>query len=254
MSINTQWFTGKAGLYKMYRPLYPKEFIDYLYSNEGFQADSIVADVGAGTGIFTKLLLERGTSVYAVEPNDDMREVAVGDLKKYDRFTPINATAENTMLSEKSVDFVTVTEAFHYFDRQLFKQECMRILKPCGKVVLAWNRVDKDSPITKKQGIIIEKYSQHDDSVYQRSGNTYDFSDFFTDGIYEHKIYKNDLHENREQFIGGHLSAGFAPVKDAHPNEYEGFISDLNSLFDEYCENEIICFPFITNSYIGVGE
>jgi ubiquinone/menaquinone biosynthesis C-methylase UbiE len=250
--MNTQWFTGKAELYKKYRPSYPKEFLDYLYSTKGFSSDSIIADVGAGTGIFTKLLLERGSTVYAVEPNDDMRETAVGDLTKYDRFTPVSATAENTKLPEKCVDFVTVTEAFHYFDRQLFKQECMRILKPCGKVVLAWNRADKDSSLVKKQGKIIEKYSQHDDNVYQRSGNTYEFSDFFKNGIYEYKTYKNDLHENREQFIGGHLSAGFAPIKDTHPEEYKGYVKDLNILFDEYSENELIRFPFITNSYVGI--
>jgi len=250
--MNTQWFTGKAELYKKYRPSYPKEFLDYLYSEKGFSIDSIIADVGAGTGIFTKSLLERGSTVYAVEPNDDMREMAVGDLDIYEKFMPVSATAENTTLPEKSVDFVTVTEAFHYFDRELFKIECMRILKPGGKVIIAWNRVDKYSPLIQKQGKIISKYSQHDDSVYQRSGNKNEFSDFFIDGIYEHKTYKNDLYENREQFIGGHLSAGFAPKKDVHPDEYSGYIKELNNLFSEYSEKEIICFPFITNSYIGV--
>ena len=50
--MNEDKFTGKAGLYKMFRPSYPKEFLDYLFSQVGFSKDSIIADIGAGTGIF----------------------------------------------------------------------------------------------------------------------------------------------------------------------------------------------------------
>jgi SAM-dependent methyltransferase len=250
--MNEQRFTGKAELYKKYRPSYPRELLDYLYSQVGFSKNSIIADIGAGTGIFSQLLLERGSTVFAVEPNDDMRDVAVEGLSKYSSFTPISATAECTGLLESSVDYVTVAEAFHYFNRQLFKQECKRILKPGGKLLITWNGVDRDSALIQKSGNIIDKYRIHDSSAYQLGGSNYEFSDFFFFCIYEHKTYTNDFYENREQFIGGNLSAGYAPNEEAHPNEYHGFVKELNILFDEYCINEIICFPFITRSYVGV--
>ncbi|MCL2463427.1 MAG: class I SAM-dependent methyltransferase, partial [Defluviitaleaceae bacterium] len=130
--MNEEKFTGKAGLYRTFRPSYPAELIDYLYSHIGFSSDCSIADIGAGTGIFTRILLERGSKVYAVEPNGDMREAAIKDLSGYENFVPVGASAENTGLDDSGVDFVTVAQAFHYFDRQLFRRECQRILKSGG--------------------------------------------------------------------------------------------------------------------------
>lgn len=73
---NKERFTNRVDKYVKYRPSYPKEAIDYLYTVVGFQQQSEVADIGAGTGIFSRLLLERGSRVTAVEPNQAMREAA----------------------------------------------------------------------------------------------------------------------------------------------------------------------------------
>nr|WP_325050010.1 methyltransferase domain-containing protein [Cohnella faecalis] len=66
-------FTDRVDHYVQYRPSYPGAAIDYMYDAAGLGSNSIVADIGAGTGIFTKLLLERGSEVIAVEPNEGMR-------------------------------------------------------------------------------------------------------------------------------------------------------------------------------------
>ena len=126
--MNEERFTGKADVYKKFRPSYPKELIDYLYSQVGFSQDSVIADIGSGTGIFSRLLLECGSQVYCVEPNDDMRQTAEKDLAGFRNFISVNAAAENTGLQEKSVHFVTAAQAFHWFDRQAYKLECQRIL------------------------------------------------------------------------------------------------------------------------------
>jgi len=86
---NEERFSNKADIYKKYRPSYPKELIDYLYSQVGFRQDSIIADIGSGTGILSCLLLERGSLVYCVEPNADMRKVAEKDLSGFKNFTSI---------------------------------------------------------------------------------------------------------------------------------------------------------------------
>ena len=251
-SMNEKRFTGKAELYRKYRPSYPVELINYLFTEVGFSIDSIIADIGAGTGILTKLLLDRGSKVFAVEPNVDMRKVSIDDLSEYKNFVSINATAENTGLHDKSVDFVTTATAFHYFDRQLFKRECQRILRPGGKSVIIWNNTDDETDIIRKCNKLIDKYRIDDNSVYERSGNNSEFSDIFVNGMYAQKIFRNDIYENREHFIGGTLSAGFSPNEDDHPEKYYGYVRELNELFDEYSVDDMLTFPHITKSYAGV--
>ncbi len=84
--MNEERFSGKAKTYAKFRPKYPEEFIEYLYNELGFEKESIIADIGAGTGIFTEQLLKKGSTVFAVEPNEDMRRIAEENLSKYKKF------------------------------------------------------------------------------------------------------------------------------------------------------------------------
>ncbi|MCL2110674.1 MAG: class I SAM-dependent methyltransferase [Clostridiales bacterium] len=131
--------TNSAEAYKRFKPTYSKELYDFLYSQGGFTKDSVIADIGSGTGIFCRPLLERGSKIFAVEPGEEMRGIAEADFSGYHGFVSICATAEDTNLAEQSVDFITSAEGFHLFDIEKFKKECSRILKPGGKVVLVWN-------------------------------------------------------------------------------------------------------------------
>jgi hypothetical protein len=69
----TRRFSSRVENYVRYRPGYPVPIIDLLAKECGLHADSMVADIAFGTGIFTKLLLENGNGVFGVEPNADMR-------------------------------------------------------------------------------------------------------------------------------------------------------------------------------------
>ena len=138
--MNEERFSSRAETYAQYRPTYADGFMEYLYTEVGLNAGSVIADIGSGTGILADLLLRRGGTVYGVEPNDDMRRIAEDDLARHGSFVSVNATAEMTSLPEASVDFITVAQAFHWFDRQKFRAECRRLLRPGGKVILVWNR------------------------------------------------------------------------------------------------------------------
>ncbi|NTV90662.1 MAG: hypothetical protein HGA22_09965, partial [Clostridiales bacterium] len=70
---NKDKFTGKAEVYTRFRPSYPAAFIDYLEKELGISGEKTVADVGAGTGILTRLISGKAGTVLAVEPNADMR-------------------------------------------------------------------------------------------------------------------------------------------------------------------------------------
>ena len=80
---STKNFSGLANTYTAGRPAYAVGFIHSLYTDHGFSPQSVIADIGAGTGKFTKQLLDRGSTVYCVEPNDDMRETAAHELGGY---------------------------------------------------------------------------------------------------------------------------------------------------------------------------
>src|SRR5215813_6649498 len=103
----TQRFSSRVENYIKYRPAYPGEVIETLRNECGLTADSVVADVGSGTGILAEMFLKNGNEVYGVEPNLEMREAGAALLKGYPRFHSVAARAEDTTLAEHSVDFIT---------------------------------------------------------------------------------------------------------------------------------------------------
>src|SRR5262245_22214580 len=99
MTDPTQRFSDRVENYIKYRPGYPNEVIETLRSECGLSPDSIVADIGSGTGILTAMFLRNGNEVYGIEPNREMREAAERLLKDYPRFHSVAAKAEETTLA-----------------------------------------------------------------------------------------------------------------------------------------------------------
>lgn len=243
-------FSGKADVYSKSRPSYPKEFIDYLISANSLNESSKVADIGSGTVILTRQLLERGLSVIGVEPNDDMRKAAEEALNQYEHFSSIKATAEETTIPNKSVDLVIAAQAFHWFDHEKFKLECKRILKQNAKVALVWNSRDFTSPLIIENSEICNKFCPN---FYGFSGGIGDdqdvFKKFFPDGEYEFKRIANDLTLDLQGFLGRNLSASYAPKPT--DKEYQGFVEAVTDLFEKFSTNGKIVMPNFTRSYLG---
>jgi ubiquinone/menaquinone biosynthesis C-methylase UbiE len=247
---STDKFTDKAEVYAKYRPSYPLEYIEYLVSDAGLNEDCIIADIGSGTGILSRQLLERGFTVIGVEPNDDMRTVAEQTLKTYSRFISIEATAENTTINDNSLDIVTVAQAFHWFDLKQFRLECQRILKQDGRVALVWNSRDASSDINKESADVCQKYCPNFKGFSGGMEETpIAFQQFFKDGKYDIKYFRNDLQFNQIGFLGRYLSASYSPKKT--DKEYNPFITALSDLFEKYSNNGEIVIPNITRSYLG---
>ena len=249
--MNETKFDGMGKIYAQFRPSYPDELFDYLYTDGGIKKSSVIADIGSGTGKLTMALLEKGNTVFAVEPNEDMRKVAEQNLKAYDGFVSVNSTAENTGLKEASIDIITVAQAFHWFDRQRFRAECKRVLKPGGMVVLVYNRRNEKSEQARENYRISKKYCPAFGGFsggMSGEKSKDDFSDFFC-GEYEVKEFNNDLVFDEEGFIGRNLSGSYA-LKE-NDEGYTGFIEELKGLFEKFSENGCLTMSNFTRSYIG---
>lgn len=247
--MNVEKFTGKAGVYARYRPSYAPAFIDYLYDTVGFSPESTVADIGAGTGILSRQLLAWGSRVVCVEPNADMRREAERALSDHPGFEPVDAAAEDTGLVDHSVDFITVAQAFHWFDRDRFRAECRRVLRPGRKVVLVWNSRVADTGFFKDNEQICLTWCTDFNGF--GGGSDKDpgaYAGFFKDGC-DYMEFENDRVLTLGQFIGGSLSASYAPREgDAG---HRPFIEALTSLFHRFAGGGLLTIPHITRSYTG---
>jgi ubiquinone/menaquinone biosynthesis C-methylase UbiE len=140
-------FSAKVADYVASRPNYPSALFDTLAEVCALRNGAMIADVGAGTGLLTRGWLERGYEVVAVEPNPAMRGACDRHCGAFERYRSVEGTAEAMPLAAGSVDLVTAAQAFHWFDVERARRECLRVLVPHGKVALVWNDRDMRDPL-----------------------------------------------------------------------------------------------------------
>jgi len=233
---NENQFKGKAQFYNS-RPSYPQKCIDYLINKFGLNSDSVIADIGAGTGILTKPFLDFGCSVYAVEPNKDMFSELNNNLSQYENIKFLNTTAENTDIPIFSCDAVVVGTAFHWFDKEIFRAECKRILKNNKYIALLRiaNNTEADKQIEK-----INHYLEQDLN---------DAKAFFGEGFMEHVCFEYTQSFDEERYIHHLLSSATAPL----PNDasFDKYVNKCRNVFRKHFGNGIAELPFVVNCYIG---
>lgn len=144
-------FSNRVENYVRYRPAYLPQIVTDLERNSLLRNNFIIADIGSGTGISTKLFLSEGYKFLGVEPNKEMRDAAETFLKEFDKFQSVNGSAEATGLNPNSVDLITAGQAFHWFDRKSSKIEFQRILRPGGHVALIWNERHHTGSVFQKE-------------------------------------------------------------------------------------------------------
>jgi 16S rRNA A1518/A1519 N6-dimethyltransferase RsmA/KsgA/DIM1 with predicted DNA glycosylase/AP lyase activity len=97
-------FSNRATYYAKSRPRYPEAILNFMENELSLTKESVIADIGSGTGILSELFLRHGNSVFGVEPNREMRKAAEELLAAYPNFKSTNGTAEATTLPAASVD------------------------------------------------------------------------------------------------------------------------------------------------------
>ena len=240
-------FSDRVEYYIKYRPRYPAETIDFLKGQLNLSPSSIVADVGAGTGILTELFLKHGNPVFAIEPNQAMRQAAERLLSHYPNFTGIEATAEATTLPENSVDFVTAAQAFHWFEIDQTRLEFGRIVRPGGWVIVivnAWR---------KKRTPFLDAYEQVllDFSLESRLANHHQIDDRLQKlfGHYQSHTLDNYQTFDYKGLKGRVLSSSYMPLA-GHP-KHEPMLDALRQVFEAHQQAGHIRFDYETHLYYG---
>src|SRR5262245_19397483 len=132
MMSNTQLFSSVACEYALFRPGYPEELFDWLAQIA--PAKDAVWDCGCGSGQASVPLAGRFARVFATDPSAQQ----IAAAKQHPRVSYSVGSAENTALSDASVDLVTVVQALHWFDVEAFYAEARRVARP-GAVLAVWN-------------------------------------------------------------------------------------------------------------------
>lgn len=250
MTNSTQRFSNRVDNYAKYRPGYPADVTKLLKEQCGLSGSSVIADIGSGTGIFSKLLLDDDYIVYAVEPNEAMSQQAVLDLKGYPKFHSINGTAEATGLKNASVDLIVCAQAFHWFNNAATKEEFQRILKPGGQVALIWNNRDVESDAF---SIAYELLLQQEGTDYNRVNHQNlketDFVAFYKDGQYTLSRFPNYQDFDEAGLIGRASSSSYVPTPDTEQGQQ--FIEDLKGIFAAHQVDGKVRVKYQTEVYLG---
>lgn len=227
----TERFSNRVENYRLYRPGYPPEIIEFLRGELGLNQNSTVADVGSGTGIFTRLLLETGCAVFGVEPNPEMRAAGADYLVEFDKFKSVDGTAEDTKLLNDSVDFVTAAQAFHWFERAEFEKEAARVLKSGGYLALIWNIPQVDATAFMRE---YERFKTDFGTDYNHVKTLYSHSESADDDFHNfaERVFANRQRLDAAGLIGRALSSSYIPT-EGDPRFAK--VSDkLNRLFERH--------------------
>jgi len=171
--VSSTWdYTDHAGYYSA-RPNYADSVIDDLVRHVGaVPSDScLIADVGAGTGNLTLMLLGRGLRCVAVEPNAEMRKHGVERTAPWNTKW-IDGRGEGTGLAADSIDWVTMGSSFNTMDRPTALVECHRILKLRGCFTCMWNHRDLDDPVQQEIESLIRRLVPTYDAGTRREDQT----------------------------------------------------------------------------------
>jgi ubiquinone/menaquinone biosynthesis C-methylase UbiE len=250
MKDPTKRFSGRVDDYAQYRPRYPHEVIRTLRQECRLTNDSVIADIGSGTGLLAELFLDNGNPVYGIEPNPDMRTSGEELLADCPEFRSIDGRAEATNLPETSVDFVVTGQAFHWFDVEKCRREFTRILKAGGTVMIVWNERDTGStPFLKAYEKLLKRhapdYAQFNfKEIYRNS-----VADFFGQNGFQSRVFQNRQEFDLEGTKGRLLSSSYTP-EEGDPN-HRPMLDALSEIFSRHQIDGRVEFLYTTRMYFG---
>ena len=242
-------------------PRFSEEIYDYL-EKIGIK-NKVVADIGSGTGRIAIDLLERGNTVYAIDPDINMRKICEKKCSSYNNFYSIDGIDSNMNIPNNSVDYVIASQSFHRFDLNLFKKECNRVLKDKNNIIVIWYRVDFENPIIRDMLISIKNnYKEYttryetdevNGSKMEEIDNNKVVKKFFDGKSHMENITTKAILD-LDEFITLGLSLVLFPISHKLTSVYEvlkqksfnknQYIKELENIFNKYSNNSKIELNF----------
>jgi SAM-dependent methyltransferase len=251
----SQWnptgrFSGLADVYARCRPTYPAAAIDLIVSRGGLGPQSLLLDVGCGTGISSRLFAARGIPVIGIEPNEDMRRKAQAEPVPSGVPVPEyrEGRAEATGLPDGVADMVLSAQAFHWFAADAALREFHRVLKPVGWVALLWNERDESDPFTAAYGTVVRAGSEAAavEGPRGRGGEP-----LLTHPLYrqaERLTFANEQSLDEDGLIGRTFSASHAPRE---PAAAAALAVALRDLFARHQKGGRVVMRYVTSLYLA---
>ena len=247
--MNRRHFESGGETYARYRPGYPEEVVRSLLDSIPSIVSPVVADIGSGTGIFSRLLLDHGCTVRAVEPNDAMRQAAESRLGENPRFESVEGEAVATGLEDASVDAIAVAQAFHWFASDDAVREFRRILRPGGAVLLVWNdrKTDSDEFHRAYEDLLV-RYCTDYVAVTQAN-----ITEAVVRGLFGGWHCELRLIENRQDLDWGSLrgrleSSSYCPSPE-HP-DHPRLMAALRELFDRTRSGSTVAMQYTCRAFL----
>ncbi len=237
-------FTERAGDYVAGRPSYPAAALDVMLEGLGEPAQLVVVDLGAGTGISSRLLADRAGQVFAVEPNVAMRAAA----QTHPRVQWVDGTAEHSTLEEATADLVTAFQAFHWFDHDDALREMLRILRPGGRAAIVYNERDESDPFTAAYGDIVRFY-QTDETEQRREDGRRLFELYPAWHGVRRVEFGNTDEYDRARLHARANSTSYLPQAG---QVYDELHEALDALFDSYARGAAVTMQMQT--IVAIGE
>jgi SAM-dependent methyltransferase len=241
-------FLGRVDHYAKHRPSYPAAAIDLLAARCGLKAGARVIDLGSGTGILAKLILERGAHVCGIEPNAEMRRYSDEALGGGD-FQSQDGTAENTRMPDAHFDLLVAGQSFHWFDPERTRIEALRVLKPGAWAALLWNeRPPGANAFLDEYEALLRRYAPEYDAVAKRRAEVGGIRRFFGREP-QTATFANQQVFDFEGLAGRVQSSSYAPMSDRP--EYAPLMAALQEVFDRHQQEGRVAFPYRTLVYFA---
>jgi ubiquinone/menaquinone biosynthesis C-methylase UbiE len=231
-------FTGLAQDYSRYRPGYSMAVLKLLVSLvDKTPAEVDFVDVGAGTGIWTRMVHDIGVrSVTAIEPNDDMRENGIAGSGQRNIHW-LAGSAETTGLLDASCDWLSMASSFHWAHFETATKEFHRVLRPSGRFTALWNpRLLEVNPLLVEIEAYLDTLRPNIKRVSSgRSGITEKLSDLLWSSPYfEDVVYLEGRHiieMTPDRYLGAWRSVNDLRVQ-LGPEKFNAFLAFVAQRID----------------------
>ncbi len=244
-------FSTLAESYAKNRPDYSSRVLRALTGYVGAHEPGVrVADVGAGTGLWTKMLAGEGLDVCAVEPCDAMREQGqayTGDCG----VAWHKGNGEQTGLSDAGVHWLTMASSFHWVKQPEGLAEFHRVIKPGGFLTVLWNPRDiESSPLHQRIDALVSECVPELKRVSSgHEKNTKDWAvELTATGRFEDVLFMEARHQivmSQERYLGAWRSVNDIQAQ-AGPARFERLIQAIAQLIDPLPE---VVVPYKTRAW-----